>query len=61
MSSISIRLIQSTTECSVFDRFCFSCVVYLFMASKIVFHESMASKIVYKPWRSWNTVGLTPI
>ena len=25
------------------------------------FDESMASKIVYKPQRSWNTVGLTPI
>ena len=25
------------------------------------FDESMASKIVYKPYRSWNTVGLTPI
>ena len=30
MSSISIRLIQITTDCSVFDRFCFSCVVYIF-------------------------------
>ena len=25
------------------------------------FDESMASKIVYNPYRSWNTVGLTPI
>ena len=25
------------------------------------FDESMASKIVYKPYRSWNTVGITPI
>ena len=25
------------------------------------FDESMASKIVYKPYRSWNTVDLTPI
>ena len=25
------------------------------------FDESMASKIVYKPYKSWNTVGLTPI
>ena len=25
------------------------------------FHESIASKIVYKPWRSWNTVDLTQI
>ena len=25
------------------------------------FDACMASKIVYKPWRSWNTVGLTPI
>ena len=25
------------------------------------FDESMASKIVYKPYGSWNTVGLTPI
>ena len=25
------------------------------------FDESMASKIVYKPYRRWNTVGLTPI
>ena len=25
------------------------------------FDESMASKRVYKPQRSWNTVGLTPI
>ena len=25
------------------------------------FDESMATKIVYKPERSWNTVGLTPI
>ena len=25
------------------------------------FDESMASKIVYKRQRSWNTVGLTPI
>ena len=25
------------------------------------FDESMASKIVYNPWKSWNTVGLTPI
>ena len=25
------------------------------------FDESMASKIVSNPYRSWNTVGLTPI
>ena len=25
------------------------------------FDESMASKLVYKPQRSWNTSGLTPI
>ena len=25
------------------------------------FDESMASKIVNKPYRGWNTVGLTPI
>ena len=25
------------------------------------FDEYMASKIVYKPYRSWNKVGLTPI
>ena len=25
------------------------------------FDESMGSKIVYNPYRSWNTVGLTPI
>ena len=25
------------------------------------FDESMVSKIVYNPYRSWNTVGLTPI
>ena len=25
------------------------------------FDESMASKIVYKPYRSWNTVDVTPI
>ena len=25
------------------------------------FDESMASKIVYKPYRSWNTVDLTSI
>ena len=25
------------------------------------FDDSMASKIVYKPYISWNTVGLTPI
>ena len=29
-SSRSIRLIQITTDCSVFDRFCFQCVVCLF-------------------------------
>ena len=25
------------------------------------FDESMASKIVYEPWRSWNKVDVTPI
>ena len=25
------------------------------------FDESMANKIVYKPYRSWNTIGLTQI
>ena len=49
MSSRSIRLIQITTDRFVFD------VLFTY------FDESMASKRVYKPYRSWNTVGLTPI
>ena len=53
-SSRSIRLIQITTDCSVFERFYFR-VLFAY------FDESMASKIVYKPYRSWNTVYLTPI
>ena len=50
-----------------------SCAIYrllktvLFLTDSVFrvlfayFDESMASKIVYKPQRSWNTVGLTPI
>ena len=30
LDSTSIRELQITTDCSVFDRFCFSCVVCLF-------------------------------
>ena len=46
--------IQITTDCSVFNRFCFACVVCLF-------DESMASIGGYEPYRTCNTVGLTPI
>ena len=49
-----MRYLQITTDCSVFDR---SVLRVLFA----YFDESVASIIVYNAWRSWNTVGLTPI
>ena len=42
IGSRSIRNLQITTDCSVFDRFCFR-VLFAYC------DESMASKIVYKP------------
>ena len=50
---ISIQNLQITTHCSVFDRFCFR-VLFAY------FDESMASIGDSEPYRSWNTVGLTP-
>ena len=38
-----------------------SAKVSVFRVLFAYFDESMASKLVYKPYRSWNTVGLTPI
>ena len=49
-----MRMNQIATDCSVLTDSVFR-VLFAY------FDESMASKIVYKPQRSWNTVGLTPI
>ena len=46
--------VQITRDCSVLTDSVFR-VLFAY------FHESMASKIVYNPYRSQNKVGLTPI
>ena len=49
-----MRMNQIATGCSVFDRFCFH-VLFAY------FDESMSSIGGYEPYRSWNTVDITPI
>ena len=50
----SIDTLAFFTDCTVLT----DSVFYVLVA---YFDESMASKRVYKPYKSWNTVGLTPI
>ena len=49
-----MRNLQIATACSVLTDSVFR-VLFAY------FDESMSSIGGYEPWRSWNTVGLTPI
>ena len=64
-SYISIQNIQIAADYSVFDRFCFRQILFstdsVFYVLFAYFDESMASIGGYEPWKSWNTVDITPI